>query len=297
MSGVWAPAVVDIACAAQLACLLEVNAPKPGNVSPGRNFDDLRYEDFLASAAAIGRAFAEVGDRPLGAIIHQAVQATLAWTRSNSNLGIILLLAPVARAASAPASTGLRGAVRSVLESTTVDDAREVYAAIRAAAPGGLGRADAEDVAGEPTRTLYEVMQLAADRDGIAREYATGFEVTFEIGAPALTRARGEGLSWPDAVVETYLKVLAECRDTHIARRAGANAADEVSRAARAVLTAGGVRSGAGREALDAMDRQLRTADHLRNPGTTADLTAAAIFVVLLEGGWFIQGGSNAKSG
>ena len=296
MSGAWAPAVVDIASAAQLACLLEVSAPKPGNVSPGRNFDDLFYEDFLASAAAIGRAFAEIGERPLGSTIYQAVQATLAWARSNSNLGIILLLAPLARAASGAAPAGLRGAVRSVLESTTVDDAREVYAAIRAAAPGGLGRADAEDVAEEPTRTLYEVMQLAADRDGIAREYVTGFGVTFEIGTPALTRARGEGLSWPDAVVETYLNLLAACRDTHIARRAGARAADEVSHAARAVLTAGGVRSAAGREAVDAMDRQLRTVDHLRNPGTTADLTAAAIFVVLLEGGWSIQGGGNAKS-
>jgi triphosphoribosyl-dephospho-CoA synthase len=288
--------VDDIASAAQLACLLEVNAPKPGNVSPRRNFEDLCYEDFLASAAAIGRAFADAGDRPLGSTIHQAVQATLAWTRSNSNLGIILLLAPVARAASGPAPSGLRGAVRSVLESTTVDDAREVYAAIRAAAPGGLGRADAEDVADEPTRTLYEVMELAADRDGIAREYVTGFGVTFETGAPALARARADGLSWPDAVVETYLTVLAECRDTHIARRAGTRAADEVSHTARAVLTAGGVRSEAGREALDAMDQELRTADHLRNPGTTADLTAAAIFVVLLEGGWFIQGGGNAKS-
>lgn len=295
MTAVWTPAAVDVASAAQLACLLEVSAPKPGNVSPGRDFEDLCYEDFLASAAAIGRSFAAIAERPLGSTIFQAVQATMAWTRSNSNLGIILLLAPLARAAASPGSTELREALRSVVESSTVDDAREVYAAIRAAAPGGLGKADAEDVADEPTRTLREVMQLAADRDGIAREYATGFEVTFETGAPALRRARAEGLSWSDAVIETYLTVLAGSPDTHIARRAGAAAAAEVSRAAQAVLTAGGVRSQAGREAIEAMDRQLRTADHLRNPGTTADLTAAAIFVVLLEGGWSIQGGGHAK--
>jgi triphosphoribosyl-dephospho-CoA synthase len=291
----WAPAMIDIASAAQLACLLEVNAPKPGNVSPGRHFADLQYEDFLASAAAIGRSFNAVGRQPLGSTIYQAVQDTLAWTRTNSNLGIILLLAPLARAAAGRVPVGLRDALRSVLESTTVDDAREVYAAIRAAAPGGLGRADAEDVADEPTRTLYEVMQLAADRDGIAREYATAFAVTFEIGASTLMRARAEGLSWADGVVETYLTVLADSPDTHIIRRAGAAAADEVSGVARSVLKAGGVRSAAGREAIEAMDRQLRTVDHLRNPGTTADLTAAAIFVVLLEGGWFFQGGGNAE--
>ena len=77
-----------------------------------------------------------------------------------------------------------------MLEATTVDDARDVYAAIRRAAPGGLGRAEAQDVADEPTMTLLDAMRLAADRDGIAREYATAFEVTFETGAPALDRAR-----------------------------------------------------------------------------------------------------------
>src|SRR5687768_3635505 len=89
----------DIAPAAQLACLLEVSAPKPGNVSPGRHFADTRYEDFLASAAAIGAPLAGAGTRPLGTTIRLAIEATARWTRSNTNLGIVLLLAPLARAA------------------------------------------------------------------------------------------------------------------------------------------------------------------------------------------------------
>ena len=287
--------VADVASAAQLACLLEVSAPKPGNVSPGRHFADLRYEDFLASAVAIGEPFSAAGSQSLGVTIHRAVLATTSWTRSNSNLGLVLLLAPLTHAALRTMQSGLRDAVRDVVESTTVDDAREVYAAIRAAAPGGLGRADVEDVADEPTRSLFEVMQLAAHRDGVAREYASGFEMTFETGAPALALARAEGLSWPDAIVETYLKLLAVSPDTHIARRAGAMVAGEVSHLAGAVLAAGGVRSEAGRQAIAEMDRQIRSADHSRNPGTTADLTAAAIFVVLHEGGWLIQGGGDAK--
>jgi len=278
--------VADVPIAAQLACLIEASAPKPGNVSPGRHFPDASYEDFLASAAAIGAPLAGAATRPVGATVRLAVEATARWTRSNTNLGIVLLLAPLARAALVDARDDLRGAVRRVLEASTVEDARDVYTAIRLATPGGLGRVEAQDVADEPTMTLVEVMRLAADRDSIAREYATAFELTFLTGAPALERARGDALSWDDAVVETFLSLLAAAPDTHIARRGGAAMAVEVSRQARAALAAGGVRSAAGRRAIDDMDRNLRDARHTANPGTAADLTAAAIFVVLLGGGW-----------
>jgi len=278
---------MDVAIAAQLACLLEATAVKPGNVSPGRPFDDLRYEDFLAGAVAIGAPLAAAGSRPLGVTIRTAIDATARWTRSNTNLGIVLLLAPLARAASqSGVAPSLRDEVRRVLAATSVDDAREAYAAIRRAAPGGLGSVDDQDVAGEPTRTLLEVMRLAAGRDGVAREYATAYELTFMTGAPALERARRDGLYWQDAIVETFLTLLAAAPDTHIARRGGTAMADDVSRQARSTIAAGGVRSAAGREAIERMDRGLRDARHIGNPGTTADLTAAAIFVALLGGAW-----------
>jgi triphosphoribosyl-dephospho-CoA synthase len=295
VSSARALTATDVAAAAQLACLLEASAPKPGNVCPGRHFEDLRYEDFLASAVAIAAPMAEAGSRPLGQTVRLAIEATARWTRTNSNLGIVLLLAPLAKAAtpqlmgSDPHTrgvSGLRDELRKLLEQTTVDDARDVYAAIRLAAPGGLGRAESQDVAGEPTTTLLEAMRLAAHRDGIAREYATGFETTFTFGAPALARARADGLAWDDAVVETFLTLLAARPDTHIARRGGDALAADVSRRAAAVVEAGGVRTGDGRRAIDELDRSLRDTDHLGNPGTTADLTAAAIFAVLLEGGW-----------
>ena len=277
----------DVAAAAQLACLLEASAPKPGNVSPGRHFADTRYEHFLASAAAIGGPLAGAGARSVGSTVRLAIEATARWTRSNTNLGIVLLLAPVARAALAdqPAG-GLRAAIGDVLAATTVDDARDVYAAIRRAAPGGLGQAEAQDVADEPTLPLLDVMRLAAHRDGIAREYDSTFAVTFEIGVPALDAARRAGLPWDEAVVETFLTLLAASPDTHIARRAGEAAAAGVSRLARATLEAGGVRSDLGRRALEEMDVELRKEGHSKNPGTTADLTTAAIFVMLLGGAW-----------
>jgi triphosphoribosyl-dephospho-CoA synthase len=256
-----------IASTAQLACLLEASAPKPGNVSPGKHFPDARYQDFLASAVAIGPAF--TADLPLGAMIHTAIKATIQWTRSNTNLGIVLLLAPLARAARTDRS------LHNVLANTTVDDAREVYAAIRLARPGGLGTAAEEDVAGEPSATLIEAMRLAADRDSIAAEYVTDYRITFDIGAPALIGALE--LGWEEATVRTYLTLLSEIPDTLIQRKHGAAVAERISRDAKKVLAG-------GPEDRIVFDQQLR-ADGL-NPGTTADLTAAALYFALLSRLW-----------
>ena len=283
----------DIGAAAQLACLLEATAPKPGNVSPGVGFGDTAYEDFLASAAAIGSALGTADARPVGETILLAVRATRRWTTTNTNLGIVLLLAPLARAASLvrgdepkiePAE--LRRSVSDVLAATTIDDARDAYTAIRLAAPGGLGTARAQDVASEPTVTLTEAMRLAADRDGIAAEYATDFRATFEIATPALCAARDDRLSWNDAIVQTYLTLLATRPDTHVARRAGAAIAADVTRRAADVVRLGGVRTAAGRDAIARFDASLRDERNRANPGTTADIAAASIFVVLLAGGW-----------
>jgi triphosphoribosyl-dephospho-CoA synthase len=281
-----------VAAAGQLACLLEVSAPKPGNVSPEHHFHDTRYEDFLASAVAIGPALSRAAHEPLGVTIRTAVEATRRWTRSNTNLGIVLLLAPLARAAlseepaASERSGTLRQRVAQVLTETTVADAVQVYTAIRHAGPGGLGAASAEDVADTPTVTLREAMALAAERDAVAREYVTDFALTFEVGVPAVQAGRQEGLGWTEAAVEAYLTLLASTPDTHIARKLGHAEAELVSRRAQEVRTAGGTRSPAGLKALAALDAELRDPRNRMNPGTTADLTCAALFVVILEGGW-----------
>jgi len=283
----------DVAAAAQLACLLEATAPKPGNVSPAASFYDATYEEFLASAVAIGPALAAAGERPLGATIYAAVEATARWTRSNTNLGLVLLLAPLARAALRPGSAPLRTKLAATLAETTVADARDAYAAIRLAAPGGLGRAPEQDVARTPTVPLSAAMALAAERDAIAREYVTEFRATFDVGVAALRRALGSGLGWPEATVEAYLALLAAAPDTHIARKLGGAEAAAVQRRAQEVLAAGGVRTPAGRDAITVLDRELRHERNRRNPGATADLTGGAICVVLLEGGWRRGGGTD----
>jgi triphosphoribosyl-dephospho-CoA synthase len=129
-------------------------------------------------------------------------------------------------------------------------------------------------------------MGLAAERDAIAREYVSNFELTFAVGVPAVLAARRAGLAWTDAAVEAYLALLERVPDTHIARKLGAAEAEAVSRKAREVRALGGTRSAAGRQALIDLDGELRDEKNRRNPGTTADLTCAALFVVILEGGW-----------
>lgn len=274
----------EIAVAAQLACLLEVSAAKPGNVSPFAGFADVRLEHYLASAVAIGPPLGAAGRHGVGATIRASVLETRKYVKSNANLGIILLLAPLAKAAAA-GGRPLRESLKGVLAGLTVRDAVDAYAAIREASPGGLGEAPSQDVRQEPTVTLRAAMALAAERDTIAREYVTDFAISFDKTAPTLLAARRSGLGWSEAIVQTYLELLAVVRDTLIARKLGREAADEVSRTASEIVRLGGVSTEEGRRAIVAFDRALRDPRNERNPGTTADLVTAATFIVLTECG------------
>jgi triphosphoribosyl-dephospho-CoA synthase len=272
----WSPEAVT--SAAQLACVLEASAEKPGNITPCHDFADTTYEDMLRSALALGPELGRAAERGVGATVLAAVQATRRVAGANTNLGIALLLAPLARAAL------LRVRVEEVLDALTLDDARGAYAAIRAAGAGGLDEPVEHDVRAAPTVALREAMAAAAERDSIAAEYASGYPLTFELGLPALARALGDGLRPRAATVELHLELLAAVPDTLIARKRGRRAAERVSAGAAQVLAAGGVRSDAGRTATAAFDASLRRDGNALNPGTTADLVTAVLFVALLEG-------------
>jgi triphosphoribosyl-dephospho-CoA synthase len=127
-------------------------------------------------------------------------------------------------------------------------------------------------------------MAGAARRDSIASEYVTDYALTFDTGLPALVAALGDGLAVRDAIVELHLKLLDQAPDTLIARKRGAAAAERVSAGAREVLAVGGVRTDAGRQALQRYDASLREPGNALNPGTTADLVTAVVFVAVLEG-------------
>lgn len=273
----------EVAVRARIAALLEVSAPKPGNVSRYHDFGDTSFEDFLVSAVALGTAFEDAGAMSVGQLVERAVVETRRWVRANTNLGIVLLFAPLASAAARGDGGSLRTRLARVLGGLTIDDARAAYAAIRLADPGGLGAVPEQDLRAAPTVTLREAMRLAADRDTIAREYVTDYATTFEKTAPTLRRVR-EHAAWPTAITVTFLTLLAAQRDSLIARKAGMAEAERVSDEAGAVLRCGELDSPEWAAAIARFDQRLRSAGNRLNPGTTADLLAAAIFVVLLEG-------------
>lgn len=275
------PALSIGQCAA-LASVIEATVPKPGNVHRGADFEDVTYPDFVLSAIAIGPVFDRADEMPLGELVHAAIAATHQLVGSNTNLGMVLLFAPLAKVPRAePLSTG----VQTVLASLTPDDARQVYSAIRLAQPGGLGRVSAADVHDAPPDSLLDAMRLAADRDLVARQYAEGFYHVLTHIVPWLREALFDK-HWPlsDAVVHTFLRMLAAEPDSLIARKRGIELARQASGRAVRALQYGEPANPVYREALADFDFWLRSDHHHRNPGTTADLVAAGLFACLRDG-------------
>lgn len=265
---------------ATLACLLEVTAPKPGNVHRAADFEDTTLNDFVASAVAIGPAMDQA--RHVGKAVLDAVRATQTVTRANTNLGIVLLLAPLAVARS---QGGVRSAVDRVLHEMSPDDAAAVYEAIRIASPGGLRPADKEvsdfDVERTPPTDLRLAMREAADRDMIARQYVNAYREVFDVVVPDLLDHAS--LTLPDRIVHCHVQMMSAFPDSLIGRKGGESLANESAARATAVLESGEPGSEDYYRALSDLDFWLRNDGHRRNPGTTADLIAAGLFVLLCE--------------
>jgi triphosphoribosyl-dephospho-CoA synthase len=263
----------------QLACVLEVSAAKPGNITPAHDFSDTTYADMVRSALALGPVFARrrVLERSVGELIADGVEATSKVASANTNLGIVLLFAPLVRAAATRESDEpLRSAVERILARLDVDDAVAAFAAIASAQPGGLGEAPEHDVRAPARVSLREAMSAAAQRDSIASEYESGYAIVFDTGLPLLDDALRKGPSTLDAIVSLHVGLLSRHPDTLIARKAGAEAARAVSAAAREVSD--------GTRSLADFDAWLRADGNRLNPGTTADLVAATLLAALLDG-------------
>ncbi len=267
--------------AQSLATIIEATAPKPGNVHRGSDFEDSTYPDFIVAAVATGPVFEEAVELPLGQTILTAVQVTRRAVGTNTNLGTILLVAPLAKV---PRTVHLTTGVADVLAQSTPQDARDVYAAIRNAAPGGLGTSDTADVHDEPPADLLAAMRLAAEHDMVARQYAENFHHVLTVVLPWLEEALSAGMSLATAVVHVHLRLMAEFPDSLIARRRGEQVANQSAGMAATVLAAGSPHDEAYQDALADLDFWLRTDGHRRNPGTTADLLAAGLFAALRDG-------------
>ncbi|MGV3485436.1 MAG: triphosphoribosyl-dephospho-CoA synthase [Planctomycetaceae bacterium] len=263
--------------AIRLACEWEVRAPKLGNVHPAAAFDDCGHDDFMRAAIAIAPVLGSV-DRSigLGDRVLSSVEATRKVTDANVNLGIILLIAPLAMAENADS-------VRECIASITAEDGRKVFKAIRLASPGGMKQDDVppeHDVEAASTQPvdLQAAMRAAAHRDRIALQYATGFEDFFSRIVPLV---REQIAAKPDveaAIVCAHLRLMAQQPDSLIARKCGDTIAAEAQQRAIDCLKQDNAASRAN------LDAWLRADGNRRNPGTSADLIAASLYWLLSDG-------------
>jgi triphosphoribosyl-dephospho-CoA synthase len=266
------------------ACLSELNALKPGNVHRFSEGHGMTVADFVASAH-VSAAPLTAPALGLGERIYRAVEATREAVGCNTNLGILLLCAPLIQALfdkSLPPGS-LRDRLRGALLQTDAKELDWLFRAIRLAAPGGLGQADQHDVFQTPTAQLLEVMAYAQERDLIARQYANGYADLFDFALHRLHTYERRWQSGEWAITGLFISLLARFPDTHIQRKYGLYKAVEISLRA-AELANGLVKA----ELPNHYHIRLLQADNEFkregiNPGTSADLTVATLFISHLE--------------
>lgn len=264
------------------ACALDVQVFKPGNVSLQSPGHGMCADDFLRSAEHSAPAIAGSG-LGLGQRILDAVTATRRAVGCNTNLGIVLLAAPLMQASLAYPQLTLRAGVERCLADTTLEDADLVYRAIALARPGGLGALVEHDVHTRARLPLVAAMRQAADRDLIARQYADGFADLFDRFEPYLSDAIARGGSVERGLSDLFLYLLTRYPDTHIQRKHGAAVAGRVARMAsrthREYLSAASTT--AADAALRVLDAKLKAAG--LNPGTSADMCVAGLISYRLK--------------
>lgn len=269
---------------AVLACFIdEVDALKPGNVHRFAGGHGMRYEDFITSAEVSTGPLCQPG-AGVGRRVLDAVRATRAAVGTNTNLGMLLLFAPLVAAAEQPGARGkLREYLKKTLGAMHKSDTRLVFEAIRTAAPGGLGHAPEYDVHFVPDCSLLAAMAAAADRDLVARQYAGGFAEVFGAGIDALCEfeRRWRDLEW--ATVGCYLRFLAGYPDSHVQRKSGAETAERVRKRSESVLRQFEKKKNPGSAVAMLLEYDRELKDARVNPGTSADLTAASLLLYRLE--------------
>jgi len=297
---------------AKKAAILEVNASKPGNITPDNEFEDTTYRDFLLGCYAIRNAieqsaingfradrgeirFSRIG---IGKYIKKAVSDVRASHKGgNTHLGIIMLFIPLAVAAGMCISQGvsfrkkLQDNLRKCIMLSSVEDSIELYDAILISGMNNLGKEKELDVRDDKSRlelkerniNLEQLMKVSADRDTIARELSSGMGIIFDIGIPTFERLYNKIKDTNLSIIQTYLILLSRFPDSLISRKVGRKKAEEVSRKAKNTLDKGGVITEEGRKEIERFDRYLRSKGNKLNPGTTADLIAAILFVWLLN--------------
>jgi triphosphoribosyl-dephospho-CoA synthase len=263
----------------------EVEAFKPGNVSVYADGHDMTVRDFISSAK-VSTPFLCQSQTGLGQRVLNSVKATFEAVGCNTNLGMLLLFAPIAMAAEAEFNgvNGLQKNLEMTLTSLTEDDVNQVYEAIRIANPGGLGKAESQDVNNAPQCSLIEAMRLASERDAVALQYTNNFKEIFEKGFSSIKCFDKSWNSVKWSTVSCYLMFMSSITDSHIQRKYGTEVAERIRKKSGAIAEKFHKASDPETEInlIKGFDEELK-AENI-NPGTSADLTAASLLVYTLCG-------------
>ncbi len=265
------------ATAFKSACIAELEALKPGNVHIFADGHGMTAQDFLrsaeAAAAPIARTEFSVGER----ILH-AIDATYQVVGCNTNLGIVLLAAPLIQAANLEPTIPFKERIAKVLKNLSKQDAVHAFEAIRIASPAGLGQREKYDVSEPPQCTLLQAMVEASEYDYIPKQYANGYQELF-LGLEHYQDLlqRWQRPAW--ATTGLYLHFLASYPDSHIVRKYGVDLAEEVKMSAveheAAFLACDNPKTYLPE--LLKWDADLKS--QAINPGTSADMTVSVIIL------------------
>ena len=308
-------AIDDLVRCVNLSSLLELSGwPKPGNVHRTKNFEDSRFEHFLAGITAIQPNFRELCEKTynsiesntqgfstieLGLFYKKSAKEMMRWqSGGNVLLGHILILAPLVSAATICIKTNkieieeFELIIRRLIEDATIEDTLNLYDAIKICNPGGLGRIEQYDIYGENSYneikqdgiTLKKIFDLSKDYDLISSEYSSGFNIILKEGLPYFIETFAKSQDINIAIVNTYLKLLSNHLDTLIIRKSSKKIANEVSKIASDILSYGGISTKKGLELTIKFDNDLHKLYGKLNPGTTADLLAGILFCALIFG-------------
>ncbi len=256
----------------------ELEALKPGNVSLYADGHDMTVRDFQKSAEVSVPLLCK-STSGLGQRVQDSVRATQAAVGCNTNLGMLLLFAPIIMAAETEFKTieELRLSLESTLSSSTQHDADHIFEAISLAKPGGLGRVDSQDVNQKPTCSLLAAMQLAKERDSIALQYTNNFAEIFDFGLASIKvfEKRWNSVKW--STVSCYLNFMSTMTDSHVERKFGREIAEKIKIKSGAIAKEFNKNPEKSIGLLQDFDKELKIKNY--NPGTSADLTAASLLV------------------
>jgi len=300
-----------IAECAEKACILEVSAPKPGNVNREYDFKDTAYGDFILGSHAIKPAIAEAAINGFNAgigkisfkeirignyIKNAVIRVKKSHSGGNTHLGICLLLVPIAAGAGLCMAQRkdfgqLRDNIQKILIATTVDDSISFYDAVLLSSTHGLNKENELDVSERDSKNklkeldmnFYRLMRYSTKKDRIAQELYNGMPIIFDIGVPMLKKIYERVNDINSAIVQTYLVILSRYPDTLIGKKVGWDKAKEVSLYAEKVLGSGGILADENKEITE-FDQFLRSDGNKLNPGTTADIITGTLMISLLQG-------------